>query len=643
MQLFRSRLIQCAAVSLLAVLGVSAASGQSCLNIVPASLSSDFGKQAVGTVTLLPHDVVLTNKCTTSVTLSSFSVTPPFELAMGYAPWTIPAGVQLSLGARFAPNAAQAFTGNFTLNIANNPSIVISLTGTGFVTGAVASLSAPSLTFGNTQIGKTSNVQTVTLTNTGTTSMTVLTVYTEPPFSVSGYTGGTQGTVIAPDGQLPLKVAFGPSLTGNYIGNLVITSDVLNPVGVTLSGTAVPSTSFAITNFVNLPQATQGAAYSATLTSVGGVGAVTWTGLNLPKGLTVSSSGIISGTLPSTITLGTYRFQVTATDSLSHSVTDHVSMVVSAPTGAHCNNISWNVGGTTNPIIPMNDLGTGTYLGVEGGLYLNGSNVMPGSHDSDGVALAKAIQPLDANGNPDPNGKYALLSIGLSITFENFNQLKQGVASDTSLNPHLVFANGANPNLTAGRFANTTDPIWTTETDYFLPNADITANQVVAVWIMVIDGFPSGTFPTDLANLESQYISILQNLHNFFPNLKLAFFSTREYGAYSNGNTQLVDPEPYAYETGFAVRQVIQDQLNGEADLNYNSSNGPVVAPWIAWATYDWANGMTPRSDGLYWTCQDFLPDGEHNSYPAGRQKASAMLLNFLKTNDATAPWVLAP
>jgi hypothetical protein len=250
---------------------------------------------------------------------------------------------------------------------------------------------------------------------------------------------------------------------------------------------------------------------------------------------------------------------------------------------------------------------------------------------------------LDANGNPDPNGKYALLSIGLSITFENFNQLKQGVASDTSLNPHLVFANGANPNLTAGRFANTTDPIWTTETDYFLPNADITANQVVAVWIMVIDGFPSGTFPTDLANLESQYVSILQNLHNFFPNLKLAFFSTREYGAYSNGNTQLVDPEPYAYETGFAVRQVIQDQLSGEADLNYNSANGPVVAPWIAWATYDWANGMTPRSDGLYWTCQDFLPDGEHNSYPAGRQKASAILLNFLKTNDATAPWVLAP
>src|SRR5208337_5454429 len=96
--------------------------------------------------------------------------------------------------------------------------------------------------------------------------------------------------------------------------------------------------------------------------------------------------------------------QVTDANSDNASVTD--TLVVGNATGATCNNISWNVAGTDTPLVPITDLGTGTYLGTEGGLYPNGSNVMPASHDADGVALAGLIQPLDANGNIDPNGKY---------------------------------------------------------------------------------------------------------------------------------------------------------------------------------------------------------------------------------------------
>src|SRR6202030_1774746 len=117
------------------------------------------------------------------------------------------------------------------------------------------------------------------------------------------------------------------------------------------------------------------------------------------------------------------------------------TLSVGVPTGATCNNISWNVTGTTTPLVPITDLGTGTYLGVEGGLYPNGSNIMPASHDADGLALASAIQPLDANGNPDPNGKYGLLSLGLSVTFENYFYCQQAGLADTSLNPHLVLVN----------------------------------------------------------------------------------------------------------------------------------------------------------------------------------------------------------
>ena len=70
--------------------------------------------------------------------------------------------------------------------------------------------------------------------------------------------------------------------------------------------------------------------------------------------------------------------------------------------------------------IPINDLGSGKYLGFTGGLYENGSNAMPGDHRAAGLAAAAKVRPLDANGNPSPNGKIVFLSIGMSNTTQEF-------------------------------------------------------------------------------------------------------------------------------------------------------------------------------------------------------------------------------
>jgi len=630
-------------LGLLAIMGVGSALAQNCFTVSPPT-SIHFSNQAVGTTSPTQQGIIISNNCTTSLQISSFSLTPSeFLLSMGYT-WSIPPNQKIVYGLRFRPDAAQAFNGTFTINLTGFSPVVLALSGTGISTSAVATLSAQSLTFSNAAAGHTAT-QPVTLTNTGSTAMTVLSVYTQPPYSVTGYTGGTKGTVLQAGQSLSLHVGISAPAPGNYPGTLVITSDVLNPVGVTLNGTAVTPTALSVTNFPTLPAATQGAAYSATLAATGGVGALTWSlagTSRLPAGLTLSSSGVISGTPPSTLTLGNYRFSVQVTDANSNTATAAETLQLGTPTGATCNNISWNVGGTTTPLVPITDLGTGTYLGAEGGLYPSGSNVMPASHDTDGVNLAAAVQPLDSNGNPDPNGKYGLLSLGLSVTFENYFYLQQAAMADASLNSHLVLVNGANPNLTAARYANPNDPIWATEMNYFIPQAGVTANQIVAAWVMVIDGYPIGTFPADMTKLQGEYESIARNLHTKFPNLKLAFYSSRDYSGYSNGRVQPDDPEPYAYETAFAVRGMIADQLNGTGNLNYNAANGPVTAPWLAWANYDWANGLMPRSDGLVWTCQDFLNDGTHNSLPGGREKDANFLFNFLKTNDATAPWFMA-
>jgi hypothetical protein len=67
-----------------------------------------------------------------------------------------------------------------------------------------------------------------------------------------------------------------------------------------------------------------------------------------------------------------------------------------------------------------------------------------------------------------------------------------------------------------------------------------------------------------------------------------------------------------------------------------------VTAPWIAWGPYYWANGLTPRSDGLTWSCQELKVDGLHPEDPLGRQPVATYLLNFMKTDTTATPWFLA-
>jgi hypothetical protein len=576
--------------------------------------------------------------------VSSFSFGPSqFKLLGGWAPITLGQGGNMLFEVRFSPDAAQTYNGTFTVNVDGYPPVVVAMTGTGFAPGAVASWSSSSLTFSNVPLGTTSASQNMVLTNTGTKNLTVQKVYTNPPFTVSGFTANQ---VLGPNASLTMPVTYAPSFVGPSTGALVVLTNNLPPTGVTFYGTGVAPSSLAVTNFPVLPISTQGAAYLATFLSTNGIGTVNWSlasGSSLPTGLSLSSAGSITGTVASTVALGNYPFSVTATDSSSNTVTAQFTLPVSAPTGANCNNIEWDVTGTTTPMVALTDLGTGTYLGAEGGLYLNGSNVMPASHDADGVSFAQSIQPLDANGNPSPTGKYAFLSLGMSVTFDTFLEFIQDSTADPSVNKSLVFAQGAQPRLGAGDWTEITGPAWVDTLNYFLPQAGVTPQQVVAAWVESVDANPHGTFPSDMVTLQAEYESTAQVLHTLFPNLKLAFYSGREYAAYENGLQHPGDKEPYAYESSFAVRGMIQDQLNGVAAMNYNPANGPVMAPWVAWGPYLWTDGLLARSDGQFWPCHDFKSDGQHPSTIAGGSERNAnMLLNFMKTDDATAPWFLA-
>jgi lysophospholipase L1-like esterase len=144
-------------------------------------------------------------------------------------------------------------------------------------------------------------------------------------------------------------------------------------------------------------------------------------------------------------------------------------------------------------------------------------------------------------------------------------------------------------------------------------------------------------FPEYPQILQTQMQDILMTAQQRYPQLKQAFLSNRIYAGYA---LTPLNPEPYAYETGFAIKWLIEAQLNGDPGFNYDPGNGSVVMPWLSWGPDVWADGLTPRSDGLTWECADYTWDGTHPS-DVGSEKVGQMLLEFFKTDSVTG-WFLA-
>ena len=310
--------------------------------------------------------------------------------------------------------------------------------------------------------------------------------------------------------------------------------------------------------------------------------------------------------------------------------------------------------------IPLNDLRGGAYLGeYPGGLYPGGVNVMPVQHTEAGLALANSVQPLDVNGRPDPDGKIVFTSIGMSTTSSIFcgvadpsDPCKQGtlmtvIQEDSDMNhDHLVLIDGADPGKVAEEWespgAKTFERIEREE----LTPLGLSELQVQVAWVNLASSQPTHSLPdpnADALVLERQYGNVMRSIKERYPNIKLLFFSSRVYGGYAISD---INPEPYAYETGFAVKWLLEAQLNqmyqegNPVDLETGDLNYDTAAPWIAWGPYVWADGSTPRSDGLIWMPEDLKADGIHLAR-LGVEKYSSILMEFLKTSRFTKCWSL--
>jgi hypothetical protein len=209
------------------------------LTISPSSVN--FGNVYLG----LPAvwTVTLKNTGSASITITSVAISksgndPDDFKALSLCPSTLAAGKSCPIlviftadGDNYSPSGTLVITDS----AAGSPQSV-PLSGT--VINPKASLSSYSLNFGKQRVGTTSTAQTVTLTNTGTTSLTLSTLNIGSDFSFATGTTCTSGETLAVGARCLISVNFTPTAKGARLGSVKIKDNaLLKEQIIVLSGT----------------------------------------------------------------------------------------------------------------------------------------------------------------------------------------------------------------------------------------------------------------------------------------------------------------------------------------------------------------------------------------------------------------------
>ena len=282
--------------------------------------------------------VKLTNTSSTvAVNISAIAVSGDFALVSttGQCPasGSVPAKSSCNLAFHFAPTAVGTRYGAITItdSDAASPNIV-GLIGT----GTAVKLSAATLNMGSVAVGQSSKVKNVTVSNAGSTSLSItgITIGGTNPGDYSQT--NTCGSSLAAGGNCLIHVTFKPTATGTRTATISIAdSDPTSPQTIALTGTGTGTGTPLTLTTTSLAAGVVGTSYNQTLQATGGTTPYSWaiTTGSLPAGLTLNAAtGAITGT-PTGPQVGTISFTATVTDSESpvKTASANLSISISAP------------------------------------------------------------------------------------------------------------------------------------------------------------------------------------------------------------------------------------------------------------------------------------------------------------------------
>lgn len=303
----------------------------------------------------------------------------------------------------------------------------------------------------------------------------------------------------------------------------------------------------------------------------------------------------------------------------------------------------------TTASIALIDMQGYSYKSFPGLLY-------PGSNDCPAAHVARQPQV-------DTSQPFVLLSIGFSNCKMEFcdpisqrdvsygGQIgPQGCATysfigqawgDAILNDNLVLVNGGIGGRVATDWDSPSDPAYGFVQGW-LQQAGRTEADVEVIWCKMANLDPTVGLPNanaDAFDLLGKWGDVARALKTTYPNVKQVYLATRIWSCSQGGPSD----EPFAYETGFAVKWLIEAQIEQLATGSIDPIAGDLglgVAPWLAWGPYMWADGGNANSQGLTWSPSELNPDCAHPAVPA-RTKIGTMLYDFFRTSPLTTPWFL--
>ncbi len=245
-----------------------------------------------------------------------------------------------------------------------------------------------------------------------------------------------------------------------------------------------------------------------------------------------------------------------------------------------------------------------------GNIPLYPSIFVPRTAEEQSAALAAV--------NSIPAGPTVLLSIGMSNARRVWLVFVDDAAGDPLKNPDVHVVNAAEGGGSASNWAIENESKTWAKVAGNLANAGETKADVSVIWFMIANSINRKTVDEYSTTLESDVRDSLDLFAIEFPNLKIVWIQSMIYAGYStvSGNY-----EPFAYESGKVAQRIVADQ-----DWPFFVGYGP----------YLWADGMTPRDDGLIWLCSDFADDGNHPAIN-GQIKHSDYLLQFFHEDSVAS------
>lgn len=272
------------------------------------------------------------------------------------APITLQPGQVVTFSVAFDPTVAGASDGQLSLATDTGSPVNVSLTGTGVQnTSPALTVSAPSLNFGDVQMGSKATLQ-LTLTSSGTAPVTISSsTIAGQAFGISSvaYPAGITGwpATLNPGQQVVLSITFAPDAATSFTGDLAVASNASGGTGnIPLSGTgdAVPAPNLTLsTTSIDFGQSVIGTKVSRTVT-------LTSTG-NAPLNvntITVSGAMFSVGTvsLPATLQPG-QQLPITVTFDPTAAGTDSGTLTVTSddPSGPATVSLGGTGTATTTP------------------------------------------------------------------------------------------------------------------------------------------------------------------------------------------------------------------------------------------------------------------------------------------------------